>query len=129
MAAKEHSAGSRWRLAISAILNHRLFIPVILFLIVQLLVVIGLFTRVEMKLYDSWFRLSGVHNPGEDVVVIAIDDYSIEQIGPLAWSRSVHADLVNKLSQARVVTFDLTFGSLKEADGDKAFVEAIERHG
>ncbi len=129
MAAKEHSAGSRWRLAISAILNHRLFIPVILFLIVQLLVVIGLFTRVEMKLYDSWFRLSGVHNPGEDVVVIAIDDYSIEQIGPLAWSRSVHADLVNKLSQARVVTFDLTFGSLKEAEGDKAFAEAIERHG
>ncbi len=129
MGAPEHLAGSRWRSTVSAILNHRFFIPVILFLIIQILVVIGLFTRVEMKLYDSWFRLSGTHNPGEEVVVIAIDDYSIEQIGPLAWSRSVHAHLLDKLSQAEVVTFDLTFDSLKETEGDNAFAEAIERHG
>jgi adenylate cyclase len=127
--ANENVTESGWRPAISAILNHRLFIPVILFLIIQLLVIIGLFTRVEMKLYDSWFRLSGTHNPGEEVVVIAIDDHSIEQIGPLAWPRSVHAHLLDKLSQAQVVTFDLTFGSLKEAEGDKAFAQAIERHG
>lgn len=129
MGAKEHLSGSRWRSAISTVLNHRLFIPIILFLIIQVLVIIGLFARVEMKLYDSWFRLSGATNPGEEVVVIAIDDYSIEQIGPLAWPRSVHAHLLDKLSQAEVVTFDLTFDSLKETEGDNAFAQAIERHG
>ncbi len=127
--AKENLSESGWRSAISTILNHRLFIPIILFLIIQLLVIIGLFTRMELKLYDSWFRLNGARNPGEEIVVIAIDDHSIEQIGPLAWPRSVHAQLLDKLSQAQVVTFDLTFGSLKEAEGDKAFVQAIERHG
>ena len=129
MLSEKRLTGLRLRWIVSALFNHRLFIPIILLFIVQLLVVVGLFTRVEMKLYDSWFRLSGAKHPGDEVVVIAVDDYSIEQIGPLAWPRSVHADLVDKLSQARVVTFDLTFGSLKEPQGDKAFAQAIERHG
>ena len=93
--ANENVTKSGWRQALSAILNHRLFIPVILFLIIQLLVIIGLFTRVEMKLYDSWFRLSGARNPEEEVVVIAIDDHSIEQIGPWPQPRSVHAQLLD----------------------------------
>jgi len=129
MFSEGHQLGSRLQSSVSTIINHRLFIPVVLFLIVELLVIVGLFTRVEMKIYDSWFRMSGTKNPGEEVVVIAVDDYSIEQIGPLAWPRSVHADLVNKLSQARVVTFDLTFGSLKEPEGDEAFAQAMEHHG
>jgi adenylate cyclase len=129
MFAQERQLGSRLKSSVWAIINHRLFIPVVLFLIVELLVIAGLFTRVELKIYDSWFRMSGAKDPGEQVVVIAVDDYSIEQIGPLAWPRSVHAELLDKLSQARVVTFDLTFGSLKEPEGDEAFAQAIERHG
>ncbi|MGI5912775.1 MAG: CHASE2 domain-containing protein [Syntrophomonadaceae bacterium] len=114
---------------ISTVTQQRLFIPIILLLFIQLLVSIGLFTRLEMKIYDYWFRLSGVENPGEEVIVIAIDDYSIEEIGPLAWPRSVHAGLLDKLSQARIVTFDITFPSAKNQAEDEAFAQAIEHHG
>jgi len=120
---------SRLRLSVSSIANHRLFIPIILVLLIQILVALGIFNRVELKIYDSWFRLSGEKDPGEEVVVIAIDDYSIEQIGPLAWPRLVHANLLDKLKDAQSVTFDVTFSSLKEPNDDKAFAEAIARHG
>lgn len=34
--------------------------PLILFLLVQLAVLAGLFSRAEMGMYDTWFRLQGV---------------------------------------------------------------------
>ncbi len=104
-------------------------LPLFLVALIQLLVMIGIFARPEMTLYDSWFRLKGVQNPGENVVVVAIDDASVSRIGPLAWPRTVHADLLEKLSQARVVGFDLTFNSEKDAQEDEAFAKAIAQHG
>jgi len=95
---------------------------------IQLLVMLGIFSRPEMTLYDSWFRLKGPQSPGEQVVVVAIDDASVNKIGPLAWPRTVHAELLKKLSQARVVGFDLTFSSEKDAEEDQAFAQAIAEH-
>ncbi|MGI6490943.1 MAG: hypothetical protein ACOX0T_00770 [Pelotomaculum sp.] len=38
----------------------RWLLPLILFLLVQLAVLAGLFSRAEMGMYDTWFRLQGV---------------------------------------------------------------------
>ncbi|MDD4803023.1 MAG: adenylate/guanylate cyclase domain-containing protein [Syntrophomonas sp.] len=104
-------------------------IPLFLVAFIQLLVMVNIFARPEMIIYDSWFRLKGVQNPGEQVVVIAIDDESVGRIGPLAWPRTVHAALLEKLAQARVVGFDLTFAAEKDAQEDLVFADAIARHG
>ncbi len=107
----------------------KLLLPLIILIIIQALVSLGVFSRLEMSIYDAWFRLNGTVNPGEEIVIVAIDETSIGRIGPLAWPRSVHADLLKNLSEAKVVAFDITFASEKEAQEDQAFAQAIAEHG
>ncbi len=104
-------------------------LPVFLLLLIQGVVLLGIFSRPEMMLYDAWFRMRGVEPPGEQVVVVALDESSIQRIGPPAWPRTVHAELLEKLSQAKIVAFDITFGSEKDPSEDQAFADAIAKHG
>ena len=113
----------------SGISHNKFFIPILLFLLLQGLVMLGFFTRSDLGLYDAFFRLKGASNPGEKVVIVAIDDSSISRLGPPAWPRSVHARLLEKLKEARAVSFDLTFNSAQEAREDQAFASAIQKHG
>jgi adenylate cyclase len=107
----------------------KLLLPAFLLILIQVLVIAGLFSQTEMSIYDSWFRLRGPQNPGEQIVVVAVDDSSLERIGPWAWPRKVHAQLLDKLSQARLVAFDFTFNSPQDAENDQIFAEAIAKHG
>ena len=111
------------------ILNRKLLIPLILFIFIELAVSTGVLNRLEMSIYDAWFRLKGQQQPGKQIVVVAIDEASINKIGPLAWPRSVHAKLLARLKEARVVGFDMVFDSPSTAAEDQAFGEAISSHG
>lgn len=111
------NAWSRWRL------------PLFVLLLLQLIVGLGFLARPEMSLYDAWFRLQGATDPGQQVVVVAMDESSIEKIGPPAWPRTIHAQLLDKLSAAKIVAFDLTFGAAKDPQEDQAFADAIAAHG
>jgi adenylate cyclase len=111
------------------IINNRFSVPLLLFLLIQGMVMLGVFSRLEMTLYDSWFRLAGEKSPGEEIIVVAIDDPSIQRIGPLAWPRSVHAEFLEKLNEAHVVAFDLTFSAEQDPVEDQAFARAIAEHG
>ena len=51
----------------------------------------------ERTAYD-WGVRSTVKIPSDKIVIIAIDDLSIENIGRWPWPRDLHAQLVNKLS-------------------------------
>jgi len=106
-----------------------LFLPLALFLLIQLTAITGLFDRAEMAMYDSWFRLQGTQDPGEQVVVIGMDEASVQELGPPAWPRSTHARLLEKLDQARVVGFDMTFDVQSEPAEDRALGEAVAEHG
>jgi len=101
----------------------------VLFVLVQLAVFAGLFSNAEMGMYDTWFRLKGVQNPGEQVVIVAMDESSIHQMGSLPWPRSVHAQLLEKLAMARVVAFDLIFDAPTNPTQDEALAQAIKKHG
>ena len=103
--------------------------PVILLVIIELAVLAGLFDRLEMAMYDSWFRLRGVRDPGKQVVIIGMDEASYQKLGPPAWPRTVHAQLLDKLQQAKAVAFDLTFDVPAGSAEDAALGEAIARQG
>ncbi|MDD3879421.1 MAG: adenylate/guanylate cyclase domain-containing protein, partial [Syntrophomonas sp.] len=113
----------------SGISHNKFFIPLLLFLLLQGLVMLGFFTRSDLVLYDGFFRLKGASPPGENIVIVAIDDSSISRLGPPAWPRSTHARLLEKLEEARAVSFDLTFNSAQEVGEDQAFASAIQKHG
>ena len=94
------------------------------------------------------FLLTGVHNafhntitdmrfglfPREasgDIVLVAIDPTSIESIGVWPWPRRLHAQLIDKLTEAGVtdIAFDIDFSSPSNPDADKAFSEALKQAG
>ncbi len=66
-----------------------------------------------------------------EVVVIAIDAPSIEQIGVWPWPRRLHAELLQRLDAAGIndVAFDVDFSSPSDPVSDRAFVEALRRAG
>lgn len=66
-----------------------------------------------------------------DVVVIAIDAPSIEQIGVWPWPRRLHAELLQKLDAAGIndVAFDVDFSTPSDPASDRAFVQALRDAG
>jgi diguanylate cyclase (GGDEF)-like protein/PAS domain S-box-containing protein len=66
-----------------------------------------------------------------DVVVIAIDAPSIEQIGVWPWPRRLHAQLLQRLDRAGIndVAFDVDFSTPSDIASDQAFVEALRAAG
>src|SRR5579863_2961385 len=66
-----------------------------------------------------------------DIVLVAIDPFSIEKIGVWPWPRSLHAELIDKLESAGVsdIAFDVDFSSPSSAVDDRAFADALHRAG
>lgn len=66
------------------------------------------------------------------IAIIGIDDQSLEDFGSWPWSRNVHAQLLDTLSEGHpaVIGFDLTFpvGS-EDPEADAEFAAAVARAG
>ncbi len=61
-------------------------------------------------LYDNLRRLNPLPVDPR-ILIVTIDDYSLQQIGQWPWSRATHAQLLDRLSAANVkgVLFDVIF--------------------
>ncbi len=109
--------------------NDKALISLAIAFMIALLYLSGFFERPDLMLYDAWFRLRGPLAPGNQIVIAAMDEKSVNELGPLPWPRSTHAQLLDKLATARVVAFDLTFESSSDPSEDLAFALAMSRHG
>jgi eukaryotic-like serine/threonine-protein kinase len=88
--------------------------------------------RPDLVLLDAWQSLRGTHRPSPQVVVVSIDEKSIQRFGPPAWPRSEYVPLVERLTGAgaSVIGFDFTFGALeREAANNVLFADAIKKAG
>jgi diguanylate cyclase (GGDEF)-like protein/PAS domain S-box-containing protein len=103
-----------------------------IFVVVALAIVLssGLHGALRNALTDLRFAWVKRQASG-DIVVVAIDAHSIEQIGVWPWPRRLHADLLRRLDSAGVrdVAFDVDFSSPSDPASDRAFVEALESAG
>ena len=92
----------------------------------------GWFWRLDQTLYDAALVLRQRPAP-EDVVIVAIDQQSLDQIGRWPWRRAIHATLLDRLTEAGVkgVAFDILLAEPDRADagGDEALARAIRRNG
>lgn len=73
--------------------------------------------RADNLVYDALIRLQS--GPADEaIVIVAIDDRSLQTLGRWPWPRSVHADLIDRLSQAgpRAVAYDILFTEAEAAD-------------
>ncbi|MEY4640697.1 MAG: hypothetical protein RLZZ227_691, partial [Pseudomonadota bacterium] len=79
----------------------------------------------EQSASVGW-RLSPDSSPEERINIIAIDEKSIEQLGPWPWSRSTMAQLSEALaaSGVQLQIYDISFSEARE--GDAAFIAALQ---
>ena len=85
--------------------------------------------RLELYLVDAALRLRGTQQPSAPVVIVTIDDDSLNYTGyHWPWPRIYLAEIIKALDTAgaRVIGFDiLLFGNDPDPAGDKALAEAF----
>ncbi len=77
----------------------------------------GYVINLENQLYDFRLRQSLLNTVDDNVVILDIDEQSIEAVGQWPWSRLVLADLMTKLYddyQIKVLGFDVVFPELEK---------------
>lgn len=88
--------------------------------------------RIDHTLYDSAMSL-WQRAPSDNIVIVAVDEDSLAQIGRWPWRRAIHAAILDKLTQAgvRAVGMDVIFSEPDTHDplGDAALEVAIRRNG
>lgn len=92
--------------------------------------------RFDQSLYDKLLQTQS--KPArEDIVIIAIDDFSIAELGKWPWRRDIHAQLLQKLSQAKpkAIGIDIIFAEAEQSNntslvtGDILLAAAIQNAG
>ena len=79
----------------------------------------------ERTAYD-WGVRASTRSPSDKVVVIAIDDQSIRNIGRWPWSREVHAKMADMLAGAKAkVIGNLVFFSEPQMDAGLAYISKL----
>lgn len=94
------------------------------------------FQSFEYKAYDFFSRHLGPDRPPEDIVIIAVDQESIDNMNTEGmvqwpWPRQVYAPILKQLSEADAVFIDIFFtepSSYGDQD-DQLFAEAIRNSG
>ena len=84
--------------------------------------------RVDYTLYDAAIGLHA-RAPSPDIVIVAIDETSLGQIGRWPWTRAVHAALLDRIALAkpRAIALDLILVEPEAGAGDPLFAQALER--
>jgi len=112
-------------------MKKRGFIFIAIGIIAILLTVLLYFLRpdvlnsLDLKLRDARFRLRGSIEPDNRVMIVAIDAKSIDELGRWPWKRSVIANLIEELSQAKAVTLDIVFSEPSDPLSDKKLSRII----
>ncbi len=88
--------------------------------------------RMELRTVDWRFHLRGPLAPHPDIVLVTIDEASLDKVGKWPWPRQLFARLTRQLTaaRARAIVYDVFFIE-PEADpaSDAAFVEAVASAG
>ena len=111
-------------------LKTRYVTTAIIFLAVAALYLSGALRFVDNKLLEAQFAVFG-RDATPDLVIVAIDAESLEELGTWPWPRDYHARVLETLLDAGAdrIAFDVDFSSASNADGDSRFARALARAG
>ncbi len=83
-----------------------------------------LFSRLSNISLDTLFKFRGELNTSQEIVIVGIDEESLEELGSWPFTRKYHAILLDRLKYAKVIGFDLLFA--QKTREDIKFAKAIE---
>lgn len=105
-------------------MTKKIFVPFLIGLCITLLFSGGAIVKflplehMEYRLYDLRYKIRGKTPPPKDVVIVTIDDKSLEKIGRWPWDRSKIAAVIDALKQmgAKVIALDIIFSEPSKDD-------------
>ncbi|WP_139165640.1 CHASE2 domain-containing protein, partial [Chromobacterium amazonense] len=105
--------------------------PLLLALLGLLLIASQLLGRLDFWWYDILTRNNPFHGPEQNLIVIAVDEKSLSELGRWPWPRAFHAQLLDKLGGARAIGFDIAIAepSRDHPEADGYLANAIRRNG
>ena len=89
--------------------------------------------RLDQSIYDQFLQRQN-HAAREDIIIVAIDDYSLKELGKWPWPRSFHAQLINQISAANplAIGVDILFPEAEPITnnirGDLLLADAIAKN-
>lgn len=100
--------------------------------LVTLLILSGLTWRADTWFYDAVARATS--RPADDrILVVAIDEKSLAELGRWPWSRRTHAELIDRLTAAGVLGIGLdtllSDPALFDPEGDALLAQSLNRSG
>ncbi len=107
-------------------------LPLTLLLLITALVLGDWLWRWDQLLYDVHLRQWTTPAP-DDIVLVAIDEASLKELGRWPWPRRFHAQLIQRLDEAgaKTIGMDIIFSEadLQDPASDLALAHAIGEHG
>ncbi|HMK56019.1 MAG TPA: CHASE2 domain-containing protein [Dissulfurispiraceae bacterium] len=88
---------------------------------------LGVFALFNNYLYDLAFRIRGAKNTSERILLVVINDESLERYGRWPIPRRYYAELLDRLNGADVVGFDIIMA--EPTDEDSMLADAVNRQG
>lgn len=90
--------------------------------------------QLESRTYDLRLNIKNylvTKPPSKNILVVAIDEKSIADIGRWPWSRDIMAELITRISEgrAKVIGLDVMFSERENAQADERLEKAIKDSG
>lgn len=108
---------------------------ILLFSIALVVVVTWFAPSLSAALRNMMFRLRGSFSPPTDIVIVAIDDRSLQamgqRVGPWPWPRTLMAKALEQLAVARPrsIGLDVIYAEPSTAEDDQRLASALSRSG
>lgn len=83
-------------------------------------------TLLDLKAMDAMLVVRGPSIAPPEVVVVAIDEKSVNELGRWPWSREITGELVRSLKPARVAALDIVFSEPQNPRADAALASAVK---
>ncbi|MFC1774798.1 CHASE2 domain-containing protein [Nanoarchaeota archaeon] len=100
-----------------------LLVSLVVFCLTSTFFCLGYLSNVDLILSDN---LYGGGIPLSNIVIVAIDDESLQEIGRWPWDRTVIASVINKLNESKVIGVDIGFFETSERDADFALAKSMK---
>lgn len=109
------------------------WLSLILVLLTVVLISVGGLKRFDQTMYDRLLQ-SQSQPARDDIIIVAIDDYSLSELGKWPWPRARHAELLRQLHsmQVKAIGFDILFAeeetnTTPANNGDLALAQELRR--
>lgn len=104
----------------------------IAFLICLYFLKLGFFEKISLGINDYKYKIKSLvkePNINDKIVIVAVDEKSINKLGRWPWNRKIIGDTVLKLKKAKVVALDIVFSEYSNEEEDNYLINAFFEAG